>query len=71
MILLDAGVIIGHLDADDAHHQNAVTLMSALADQPSSTSPITVAETAGGRVATHDDRLATVAHDRGLAAPTP
>ena len=90
MIVLDASVIIGHLDAD---HQNAVTLMSALADQPSSARPITVAEvlvglaragqldravgaleaaeTSGGRVATFDDRLATGARDRGLAAPTP
>jgi len=44
VIVLDASVLIAHLDAGDAHHERAVTLLLAAADEPLGASPITVAE---------------------------
>lgn len=46
MIVLDAGVLIGHLDATDSHHERACELLLLAADQnePLGASPITLAE---------------------------
>lgn len=124
MIVLDASVLIAHLDATDVLHERAGTLLHHAADEALAASPITLAEVlvgparagkvdlgtallhdldvtsvplvddaparlavlrAGtglklpdccvllaaeqthGEVATFDDRLATAAHERGLA----
>ena len=44
MIVLDASVLIGHLDGKDAHHERAGRLLLNAADEPLGASPITVAE---------------------------
>ena len=126
MIVLDASVLIAHLDGDDAHHAQATDLLLEAVDEPLAASPLTVAEvlvgparagraelaegalrelgvevvpldpdasrdlaelrvrtqlrlpdcgvllaarTAGGYVATFDDRLHRVAADLGLVRP--
>ena len=44
MIVLDASVLIAHLDASDALHDRAVTLLLGVADEPLRASPLTLAE---------------------------
>lgn len=44
MIVLDASVLIAHLDAADAHHERATTLLTEAADEPLGISPLTLAE---------------------------
>ena len=44
MIVLDTSVLIAHLDAADAHHDRATTLLLNLADEPFGASPVTLAE---------------------------
>ena len=44
MIVLDAGVLIAHLDATDLHHERATALLHNAADQALAASPITLAE---------------------------
>lgn len=44
MIVLDASVLIAHLDTSDALHDRAFALLAALADEPFAASPITLAE---------------------------
>ncbi|MGH3545742.1 MAG: type II toxin-antitoxin system VapC family toxin [Mycobacteriales bacterium] len=55
MIVIDASVLIAHLDADDAAHASAQQLLLSAAGSPFGTSPITMAEvlvgpTRAGRV---------------------
>lgn len=45
MIVLDASVLIGHLDARDPHHEEARTLLEASDAEPLGASAITLAET--------------------------
>ncbi|HET7054161.1 MAG TPA: PIN domain-containing protein [Solirubrobacterales bacterium] len=45
MIVLDASVLIGHLDAGDPHHQKATALLEASDAEPLGASAITLAET--------------------------
>ncbi len=45
MIVLDASVLIGHLDARDPHHEKATTLLEASDAEPLGASTITLAET--------------------------
>lgn len=45
MVVLDASVLIGHLDNDDLHHARAVSLLEATAGQMLGASAITLAET--------------------------
>lgn len=44
MIILDASVLIAHLDADDAHHQRAQRLLADAARESLAASPLTLAE---------------------------
>jgi predicted nucleic acid-binding protein len=44
VIVIDAGVLIAHLDEGDAMHARAVESLLASAEQPLSCSPITLAE---------------------------
>lgn len=44
MIVLDASVLIAHLDSQDVHHQRARSLLLAVVPQPLGVSPITLAE---------------------------
>lgn len=45
MIVLDASVLIGHLDARDGHHEKATALLEASDGEPLGASTITLAET--------------------------
>jgi len=44
VIVLDASVLIAHLDAADAHHERAGALLSDVADEPFGVSPLSLAE---------------------------
>ncbi|OMH23904.1 hypothetical protein BKD30_10375 [Tersicoccus phoenicis] len=44
MIVLDASTIIAYLDATDAHHQRAVTVLSREVDDEFVANPLTIAE---------------------------
>lgn len=44
MIVLDASVLIAHLDADDLHHVRATRLLLGAIDEPLAASPLTLAE---------------------------
>lgn len=44
MIVVDASVLIAHLDADDAHHARAEVLLEAAGATPLSACPLTLAE---------------------------
>jgi predicted nucleic acid-binding protein len=44
VIVVDASVLIAHLDDADALHEDALTALLELADQPLAASPLTVAE---------------------------
>jgi predicted nucleic acid-binding protein len=45
VIVLDASVLIAHLDGGDRHHANAQSLLEANRQEPLGASPITLAET--------------------------
>lgn len=45
MIVLDASVLIAHLDGSDRHHAKARSLLEATGSEPLGASPITLAET--------------------------
>ncbi|HXS34926.1 MAG TPA: type II toxin-antitoxin system VapC family toxin [Solirubrobacterales bacterium] len=45
MIILDASVLIGHLDGNDLHHERARTLLEESGASPLGASPISLAET--------------------------
>lgn len=45
MIVLDASVLIAHLDRSDRHHAKARNLLEANSGEPLGASPITLAET--------------------------
>jgi predicted nucleic acid-binding protein len=68
MIVLDANVLIAHLDSNDAHHVRASTLLADSAGEPLSASPLTLAEVliAPAR-AGHLDRAITVIDQLGVA----
>jgi len=44
MIVVDAGVLIAHLDADDAHHATATDLLLRAGNEALGASAITIAE---------------------------
>jgi predicted nucleic acid-binding protein len=45
VIVLDASVLIGHLDGNDRHHERARDLLEACGASPLGVSPISLAET--------------------------
>jgi predicted nucleic acid-binding protein len=45
VIVLDASVLIAHLDGSDRHHADAQSLLEANTQEPLGASPITLAET--------------------------
>jgi predicted nucleic acid-binding protein len=55
VIVVDASVLIAHLDENDALHDRAVDALIASAEQPLGCSPITLAEVLVGPA--HADRL--------------
>ncbi|MEX1142857.1 MAG: type II toxin-antitoxin system VapC family toxin [Thermoleophilaceae bacterium] len=62
MIVLDASVLIAHLDGGDQHHAHAQGLLKANSQEPLGASPITLAETLvsparGGRLADAETAL--------------
>lgn len=63
MIVLDACVLIAHLDAEDALHEDARNLLRSVADEPFRTSPLTQAEVLVGpaRVGRLDRAVAALA----------
>ncbi|MGH8969719.1 MAG: type II toxin-antitoxin system VapC family toxin [Actinomycetes bacterium] len=61
MIVLDASVLIAHLDAKDAHHSRASALLNDLADVPMAASPISLAEVLVGPARAGQLDRATVA----------
>jgi predicted nucleic acid-binding protein len=44
VIVLDANVLIAHLDGDDAHHDRATALLLEVAEEPLRASRVTLAE---------------------------
>jgi len=44
VIVVDASVLIAHLDADDAHHERAQAVLLGAADEPLGASPLSLAE---------------------------
>lgn len=44
MIVLDASVLIAHLDANDARHERATRLLSDAIEEPLAASPLTLVE---------------------------
>lgn len=57
MIVLDASVLIGYLDADDGHHERAVALLAGWVDEELAVSAITVAEIMVGPIRTRRGHL--------------
>lgn len=67
MIVLDASLLIAHLDADDVHHERATALLLDLVDEPLVTSPLTLAEVLVGPARTGRADLAeAVLHELGV-----
>jgi predicted nucleic acid-binding protein len=62
VIVLDASVLIAHLDASDAHHERATALLADSAGEPLKASPLTLAE------AGHLDRASAVLDQLDVAA---
>lgn len=61
MIVIDASVLIAHLDARDAHHEAATSLLSDFAGESLVASSLTIAEVLVGPArAGHLDRAITV-----------
>ncbi|MGH9076026.1 MAG: type II toxin-antitoxin system VapC family toxin [Acidimicrobiales bacterium] len=58
MIVLDASVLIGYLDGNDAHHVAAEALLAAVVDDDLAASPLTLAEVLVGPAG--DGRVETV-----------
>jgi predicted nucleic acid-binding protein len=69
VIVLDASVLIAHLDANDAHHERATRLLASTAGQSLVASTLTVAEVLVGPTRAGRGRQAHQALDRlGVAA---
>jgi predicted nucleic acid-binding protein len=64
VIVLDASVLIAHLDSSDGLHARAGALLSATADEPLGASPLTLAEVLVGPARTGRLDDATVALGR-------
>lgn len=64
MIVLDACVLIAHLDANDGHHERATRLLASTSDLPLVASTLTVAEVLVGPTRAGRGRQAREALDR-------
>lgn len=64
MIVVDACVLIAHLDANDAHHERATRLLGGTGDLPLAASTITLAEILVGPIRAGRIRQAREALDR-------
>jgi predicted nucleic acid-binding protein len=73
VIVLDASVVIAYLDAHDAHHRRAVTLLEHAADDELAMSALTLAEVlvAPARAGRLDDVHASVAELGIIEQPLP
>jgi predicted nucleic acid-binding protein len=61
LIVLDAGGLIAHFDANDGHHDRARALLLAVADEPLATSQVNLAEVLVGPARTRQLDRATLA----------
>lgn len=61
MIVLDASVLIAHLERSDGHHDRATQLLASVADEEFRISPLTLAEVLVGPARTHQLRAAQAA----------
>lgn len=69
MIVLDASVLIAHLDASDAHHERAGVLLLDVADEPLGASPLSLSEVLVGPArAGQLDRATAVLHQLEVAS---
>lgn len=69
MIVLDAGVLIAHLDATDIHHEGAGALLRDAADEALRASPITLAEVLVGPARAGEvDRATSVLQELDVAS---
>lgn len=67
MIVLDASVLIAHLDSSDAHHERAGALLLDVADEPLGASPLSLAEVLVGPArAGQLDRATAVLNQLGV-----
>ncbi|MEX2193952.1 MAG: type II toxin-antitoxin system VapC family toxin [Thermoleophilaceae bacterium] len=67
MIVLDASVLIAHLDERDVHHERAETQLLDVAEHALAASPLTVAEVLAGPAAVGRlDRASAALRDLGL-----
>lgn len=64
MIVLDASVLIAHLDTADTHHERAHAVLSDAADEPFGASPLTLAEVLVGPARAGQLDRATAALDQ-------
>jgi predicted nucleic acid-binding protein len=71
VIVLDASVLIAHLDAADVHHQRATELLVNAADETLGASPLTLAEVLVGpaRAGTIDAARAALAELAVVVVP--
>lgn len=64
MIVLDASVLIAHLDATDVHHERAGAILRDAVEEPLGASPITLAEVLVGPARTGQvERGTAVLHE--------
>jgi predicted nucleic acid-binding protein len=69
VIVLDASVLIAHLESTDAHHRRATELLVDAADDQLGVSPITMAEILVGPARTHQlDRVQALLDELGVIA---
>jgi predicted nucleic acid-binding protein len=69
VIVLDASVLIAHLDAADAHHERASTLLLGIADEVLGASPLSLAEVLVGPArAGQLDRATAMLHQLQVAS---
>ena len=69
MIVLDASVLIAHLDATNAHHDRASALLLDLTDEPVGASPLSLAEVLVGPArAGQPDRASAALHQLNVTS---
>lgn len=69
MIVLDASVLVAHLESSDPHHDRAEALLNGLAADELGASPLTLAEVLVGPArAGHVDRAAEVLEQLGVGS---